>query len=877
MDLPQAPPDTELRNIIDKLAQFVARNGPEFEQMTKNKQKGNPKFQFLYGGEYFNYYQYKVQAEQAAMNKLPETEHTPIWQDPPHIAELQQQPPVSTAAVTAVIATITNPVLTMQLAPPPQQPQLPDNPEIVQLTVEIEALQEQVTQSEQNLQAQQTVLLQQQQVQSEQVLADATNVSTLALAAAASLNLTELDTLLVPIVESCTKDSVQAGKHWILQHATINQGGTAAAQAIAHALLQKVMRQTPSPPPFTHRLHVIYLVNDVLHHCARKNAAEVKDAFESVVVPMFCSATLAATTDDQRTKLNKLLELWKSKANYLSSVTVEAMRRPQESLQQHKAAQMTKYSAEITAVVQQTQVTFEGYNSQHQAYVTHATNQITELEKRKAVLVEEQQKQHQALLVAHAAAVALYQQQQQIQLVNPVLQQQQNAVAVVAVDAQQQQPPPPPPPPPQPQPTPSADISLLTSIPPQLNMPPTMAPNVPPPTHFHNPPPNFFPPPGMFPDFSRPPPGFPPVEGGIPGMPPQPMLAATPSSSLPPGSQQLITDQQQQQPELFPSVPYYELPAGLMVPLIKLADMKFLPLDPADIRLPPPAPPSERLLAAVEAFYAPPSHERPRDSEGWEKLGLYEYYKGKHCARKERDDQVAAGLREPSRSPSPINVPMEEQRTPSPPRRRYTSPGPNANRDRDYVAGRDHGGSGRRRSRSRSISRSPPPSLGGVGSGGGVVGGGSGSGSGGRRRDRDRGDREHRRSNRRRRTRSRSRSKSPPSTNIFNVSPLPSTIGGATSPESLDSTNKGHQMLKRMGWGGSGGLGAHEQGIDAPISGGDVRDKQDQFKGVGCNMNDPYENFRKNKGAAFITRMKARAEERTDDVVKKTPTRVSTE
>lgn len=58
--------DTELRNIIDKLAQFVARNGPEFEQMTKSKQKGNPKFQFLYGGEYFNYYQCKVTTEQAS-------------------------------------------------------------------------------------------------------------------------------------------------------------------------------------------------------------------------------------------------------------------------------------------------------------------------------------------------------------------------------------------------------------------------------------------------------------------------------------------------------------------------------------------------------------------------------------------------------------------------------------------------------------------------------------------------------------------------------------------------------------------------------------------------------------------------------------------
>ena len=45
--VPPPPPDSDQKNIIDKLAQFVARNGPEFENMTKNKQKGNPKFQFF--------------------------------------------------------------------------------------------------------------------------------------------------------------------------------------------------------------------------------------------------------------------------------------------------------------------------------------------------------------------------------------------------------------------------------------------------------------------------------------------------------------------------------------------------------------------------------------------------------------------------------------------------------------------------------------------------------------------------------------------------------------------------------------------------------------------------------------------------------------
>lgn len=33
--------------------------------MTKQKQKDNPKFSFLFGGEFFNYYQYKVTTEQA--------------------------------------------------------------------------------------------------------------------------------------------------------------------------------------------------------------------------------------------------------------------------------------------------------------------------------------------------------------------------------------------------------------------------------------------------------------------------------------------------------------------------------------------------------------------------------------------------------------------------------------------------------------------------------------------------------------------------------------------------------------------------------------------------------------------------------------------
>lgn len=104
-------------------------------------------------------------------------------------------------------------------------------------------------------------------------------------------------------------------------------------------------------------------------------------------------------------------------------------------------------------------------------------------------------------------------------------------------------------------------------------------------TGFGLPPPNF-----LIPDLSKPPPGF---------ADPAPLPEAVIVPVVP--------------EEVKPSAPFYELPAGLMVPLIRLEDYEYRPLNPDDLRLPPPVPPTERLRSAVDAFYAPPSHDRPRD------------------------------------------------------------------------------------------------------------------------------------------------------------------------------------------------------------------------------------------------------------------------
>ena len=54
-------PPPEVRNIVNKTASFVARNGPEFEQRIKQNEINNPKFNFLnFGDPYHVYYQHRV-------------------------------------------------------------------------------------------------------------------------------------------------------------------------------------------------------------------------------------------------------------------------------------------------------------------------------------------------------------------------------------------------------------------------------------------------------------------------------------------------------------------------------------------------------------------------------------------------------------------------------------------------------------------------------------------------------------------------------------------------------------------------------------------------------------------------------------------------
>ena len=70
-------------------------------------------------------------------------------------------------------------------------------------------------------------------------------------------------------------------------------------------------------------------------------------------------------------------------------------------------------------------------------------------------------------------------------------------------------------------------------------------------------------------------------------------------------------------------------------------------------------------------------------------------------------------------------------------------------------------------------------------------------------------------------------------------------------------------LVVPSGWGGKG-LGAGEQGIVNPVEAAEVRDRTDMYKGIGNDLKDPFEQFRKNKSQGFIQRMKTRDEEKRE-------------
>ncbi|CAF4412232.1 unnamed protein product [Rotaria socialis] len=314
MSIPQPPDDPETRNIIEKLASFVARNGPEFEVATRQKQENNPKFAFLRGGEYQHYYQFRVQAEKTLLQQPPNPFHLPPPNMPPAPTSMSHHssrptlppfpgpppPPGSNGPLPPW--TQPPPPHIFSSGPPPMPiPPIPPPPAVVieqAFQQQMQALQERLRQSEINLAAQRDSMQINKKTKVQENIRAARQARITAQATESNININELDQATLSIIEACTKDNITTGRNCILNYSQT----TLQAETICLYLIDRSLAPEAT---FDARLHLIYLMNDILHNCIRKGNDEIRMQMSKIIVPIYCLAVDQAN-DERKQKLVKV-------------------------------------------------------------------------------------------------------------------------------------------------------------------------------------------------------------------------------------------------------------------------------------------------------------------------------------------------------------------------------------------------------------------------------------------------------------------------------------------------------------------------------------------------------------------------------------------
>ncbi|KRX38719.1 Calcium homeostasis endoplasmic reticulum protein [Trichinella murrelli] len=597
---PTPPDDSDVRNVIEKLAQFVARNGPEFEEMTKQKQKDNSRFAFLFGGPYLHYYRYRVEEE-----KLCESNY---------------------CVMLCKILYYNDSLLTQKVE---ANSYMSDS-----ANREIQELKEKIAESEANLKAQHKMMMEQKLAsynlyllkpllltffiecteyektsKSQQFIESSENEIMRNLMDECRLRLDEITDIVAILKDSSSKESVSSCQKWICQQCTTEKHNEACMRFLLSSI--KDPEQTNS-----FRLLILYLVNDLAFNWRCRKRETMLEVMGRFVAPMFLTAyTLSSDDTEIAGKLLKLRTIWE-KQKYFNDKAVEQMKNIQNGLQEYRKELALLYDSKIEEIMNSLDMQYKQYEHQHEEFVAHTRSKIAaiEMSQRTTPRMPFEAERTDGCNINYGMMAPTG------PMANPM---PQGMCGFVQTDGSRMQPM---------MPAPyrmncaGFDQCFPGPAPPFRCRPDRMPPAGP----WMMPPhrgttwngqvgmPNYF-----GPAVPRNPWQFPP--------PPDPSIAPP----IPAGSVQhgiprpaLMEDSN----IIPPPCPYYKLPAGLMLPLIHMSDNTYKPLDTQSIRRIPFVLPSDRLLGAIEAFYSPPSHDHPRDIDGWEKLGLYEFYMNKSAA-----------------------------------------------------------------------------------------------------------------------------------------------------------------------------------------------------------------------------------------------------
>lgn len=273
-----APPsDPDLHNRIDKLVEYVAKNGPEFEALIREKQQDNPAYNFLFGAEGHNYYRYKLWLTTRAISPNFNPPFPPSSIPSSHSPTLNGSPlNPSNMGVAAG-----PPTSVLPASHPPSFPTFYD-------------------QHQQSL-----PFLSQTRTEYEPTTKGFKGLSgPLPSDVAAELN-NVLSNL------NGTKDSIKGAKTWFMQRSPF-------APALAEALRDRMFTLDDSE----RQLHIIFLANDILFDSLQRriNLQELDNeahAFQPVLGSMLARAyNNPVNKDENQSRLERILDFWAAKEVY---------------------------------------------------------------------------------------------------------------------------------------------------------------------------------------------------------------------------------------------------------------------------------------------------------------------------------------------------------------------------------------------------------------------------------------------------------------------------------------------------------------------------------------------------------------------------------
>ncbi|KAH6987903.1 hypothetical protein BKA56DRAFT_669502 [Ilyonectria sp. MPI-CAGE-AT-0026] len=163
----------------------------------------------------------------------------------------------------------------------------------------------------------------------ELAIAKATLSATLFRADPTSLSRPAVDTFF-PLVTSalaqCSRPNVQKCKAWVVDNIAPSPARVVALVKYLAALSKNLQDDGEKPSVKRRRLHVLYVVNDVLHHVVkRKGDAKFATVWDAGLPSLIASAAAFDNCPKHKKKLENLIELWEEK-QYFSSDLVSKLR-----------------------------------------------------------------------------------------------------------------------------------------------------------------------------------------------------------------------------------------------------------------------------------------------------------------------------------------------------------------------------------------------------------------------------------------------------------------------------------------------------------------------------------------------------------------------